>query len=147
MFLHTTSEGWKEAEWYVHLGIWQQMPQLNPEADISTVQLVQPKTSREELLNIYLEVYKLLRLPSSPPGELAILKEVSTALPCPSMQEEDTPDAQKQPNSHDLHPPWSGPPQCERDSLLDRSLARVHKAHQKALLATATLEEEIERLY
>ena len=41
MFLHATSEGRKEAERYVCQGIWQQMPQLNPEADISTVQLVQ----------------------------------------------------------------------------------------------------------
>ena len=147
MFLHAASEGQKEVERYVHQGIWQQMPQLNPEADISAVQLVQPKTSREELLDIYLEVYKLCRLPSSPPGELAILKEVSAALPCHSMEEEDTPDAPKQPNSHDLHPPWSRLPQCERESSLDRSLARVCEVHQKALSATVTLEEEIERLY
>ena len=96
MFLHATSEGRKEVEWYVHQGIWWQMPQLNPEADISAIQLVQPETSQEELLNIYLEVYKLCRLPGSPPGELAILKEISAALLCPSMEEEDTPDAPKQ---------------------------------------------------
>ena len=40
MFLHVTSEGRKEAEWYIHRGIWQQMPQLNPEVDISAIQLV-----------------------------------------------------------------------------------------------------------
>ena len=72
------------------------MPQLNPEVDISAVQLVQPKTSQEELLDTYMEVYKLHRLPGSPPGELAILKEISAALLCPSMEEEDTPDAPKQ---------------------------------------------------
>ena len=107
MFLHTTSEGWKEAEWYICQGIWEQMPQLNPEADISAIQLVRPKTSREELLDIYLEVYKLHRLPGSPPGELAILKEVSAALPCHSMEGEGTPDAQKQPSPKDFHPPRS----------------------------------------
>ena len=147
MFLHIASEGWKEVERYICQGIWWQMPQLNPEVDVSAVQLVQPKTSQEELLDIYLEVYKLCRLPSSPPGELAILKEVSAALPFHSMKEEDTPGAPKQPNSDDLHPPQSRPPRCERESSLDRSLARVCEAHQKALLATATLEEEIERLY
>ena len=105
MFLCATSEGRKEAEQYVCQGIWQQMPQLNPEADISAIQLVQPKTSQEELLNIYLEVYKLCRLPGSPPGELAILKEVSAGLPCHPMEEEDTPDAPKQPNPNDLPPP------------------------------------------
>ena len=67
MFLHATSEGWKEVEWYVCQGVWWQMPQLNPEADISAIQLVQPETSQEELLDIYLEVYKLCRLPGSPP--------------------------------------------------------------------------------
>ena len=114
------------------------MPQLNPEVDISAIQLVQPETSREELLDIYLEVYKLHRLPGSPPGEPAILEEVSAALPCPSMEEEDTPDAPKQ---------QSRLPRCKRDSSLDRNLARVCKVHRKALSAAATLEEEIERLY
>ena len=49
--------------------------------------------------------------------------------------------------SHDLHPPRSRLPQHERESLLDRSLARVCEVHWKALLAAATLEEEMERLY
>ena len=53
MFLQAASEGWKEVEWYVCRGIWWQMPQLNPEVDISTVQLVQPETSREELLDTF----------------------------------------------------------------------------------------------
>ena len=30
MFLHATSEGWKEVELYVHRCIWWQLPQLNP---------------------------------------------------------------------------------------------------------------------
>ena len=98
---------------YIRQGIWQQMPQLNPEADMSAVQLVQPETSWEELLDIYLEVYKLCRLPGSPPGEPAILKEVSAALPCHSMEEVDTPDAPKQLNSDDLHPPQSRLPRCD----------------------------------
>ena len=71
------------------------MPQLNWEADIPTVQLVQPETSRKELINIYLEVYKLHRLPSSPPGELAILEEVSVAIPGHSWEREETPKCQK----------------------------------------------------
>ena len=53
------------------------------------------------------------------------------------MEKEDTPDAPEQ---------QSRPPRCERDNSLDRSLARVCKAHRKALLAGTTLEEEIERL-
>ena len=67
------------------------MPQLNPEAGIPAIQLVQPETSREELLDIYLEVYELHRLPSSPPGEPAILEEVSAAIPGHSQEKKRLP--------------------------------------------------------
>ena len=123
------------------------MPQLDPEAGIPTIQLVHPEIDREKLLDLYLEVYKLHRLPGSPPGEPAILKEVLSALPCHSWEEKGTPDAQRQPNPEDFHPPQSRSSQWERESSLDRSLARVHKAHWKVLLTAATLEEEIERLH
>ena len=110
MFLHAASEGQKEAEQVVCQGWQQHMPQLDPEADIPAVQLVHPEIGREKLLDLYLEVYKLHRLPRSPPGELAILKEVSSALPCHSLEEEGTPDAQRHPNPEDFHPPRSRPP-------------------------------------
>ena len=57
------------------------MPQLNPEVGIPAVQLVGPETTKEELLEIYLEVYKLHRLPGSPPGEPAILEEIMASVP------------------------------------------------------------------
>ena len=57
------------------------MPQLNPEVGIPTIELVGPESSRDELLEIYLEVYKLHRLPGSPLGELAIAQEVLAAVP------------------------------------------------------------------
>ena len=57
------------------------MPQLNPEAGIPSLQLVGPEMTKEELLELYLEVYKLHRLPGSPPGEPAILEEVLSSLP------------------------------------------------------------------
>ena len=122
------------------------MPQLNPEA-VSAVQLVQPETRREELLDIYLEVYKLHRLPGSPPGEPAILEEVSAAVPDPSWEEEETPNAQIWPSHKDFHSSQMKTPHQQREISMDRSLDRVHKAHQKALSATATLEEEIEKLH
>ena len=123
------------------------MPQLDTEAGVLSVQLVHLEIDREKLLDLYLEVYKLHRLPSSPPGELAILKEVLSALPCHSPEEKGTPDAQRQPNPEDFHPPQSRPSQQERESLLDRSLARVHKVHRNVLLTATTLEEKIERLH
>ena len=81
MFRHAAVKGWKEVEWIVHRGCRQNMPQLNPEVGVPTVQLVGPEMTKEELLEIYLEVYKLHRLPGSPPGEPAILKEVLSSLP------------------------------------------------------------------
>ena len=57
------------------------MSQLNPEMGIPAVQLVGPETTREELLEIYLEVYKLHRLPSSPPSEAAIWEEIMAKVP------------------------------------------------------------------
>ena len=91
MFLHAASEGQKEAERVVCQGHQQYMPQLDPEVGIPTIQLVHPEIGREKLLDLYLEVYKLHRLPSSPPGEPAILREVSSALPCHSLEEEGSP--------------------------------------------------------
>ena len=147
MFLHAASKGQKEAEQVVCQGHWQHMPQLDPEAGVPAIQLVHLEIDREKLLDLYLEVYKLHRLPSSPPGEPAILKEVSSALPCHSPEEKGTPDTQRQPNHEDFHPPQSRPSQWERESLLDRSLARVHEVHRKALLTAMTLEEEIKKLH
>ena len=48
---------------------------------VPAIQLVGPETTKEELLELYLEVYKLHRLPGSPSGEPSILKEVLSSLP------------------------------------------------------------------
>ena len=69
------------------------MPQLDPEAGVPTVELVGPGTSREELLEIYLEVYKLHWLPGSPPGELAIAEEVLSAILDQPQRREEAPEA------------------------------------------------------
>ena len=110
MFLHATSEGQKEAQQVVCQGCRQHMPQLDPEAGVPAIQLVHLEIGREKLLDLYLEVYKLHRLPGSPPGEPAILKEVSSALPCHSLEEEGTIGAQRHPNPEDFHQPQSRPP-------------------------------------
>ena len=80
MFQHAAAKGWKEAEWIVCQGHWQKLPQLNLEASIPAIQLVGPETSEKELQELYLEVYKLHRLPGSPPGEPALLEEVVSSL-------------------------------------------------------------------
>ena len=45
MFRHAADEGWKEAEHTVHQGCWEGLPKLDPEADLSAIQLVGPKTT------------------------------------------------------------------------------------------------------
>ena len=81
MFRHAAVEEQKEAEQIVCQGHQQNIPQLNPEVGIPAIQLVGLETTKEELLEVYLEVYKLHRLPGSPPGEPAILEEVLSSLP------------------------------------------------------------------
>ena len=122
------------------------MSQLDPEAGTPAVQLVHLDIDREQLLELYLEVYKLHRLPGSSPGELAILEEISSILPHHSPEEKDIPNFQRPLSPKSFHSPQSGPSLWEWKDSIDRSLARVCKAHRKALSTVATLEEEIERL-
>ena len=119
MFQHAAAEGQKEAEWIICQGHQQNLPQLNREAGIPTVQLVGPETSKEEILEIYLEVYKLHRLPGSPPGEPAILEEVLSSLPDhQGCEEEKAPAAMARP--HPQRPPFlqkQHPPKREERQL------------------------------
>ena len=147
MFLHAAYKGWKEVERAVHQGCWQHMPQLDPEVGIPAIQLVHLEIDREQLLELYLKVYKLHRLPGSPPGEPAILEEISSILPHYPPEEKGSPDIQKLVSPEGFHSPQNRLPLWEREDSIDRSLARVCKSHRKALSTAATLEEEIERLY
>ena len=121
------------------------MPQLNPEAGIPTIQLVGPEMTREELLDIYLEVYKLHKLPGSPPGEPAVLEEIMASVPGHLWSKGGmTCEATMQPLSRGSHSSRSRAPHWERrDNLIGKRLTTVCRAHQKALVAVATLEEEI----
>ena len=65
------------------------MPQLNLELGIPAIQLVGPQMTKEQLMEIYLEVYKLHRLPGSPPSELAIWEEIMAKVPDNSHSKED----------------------------------------------------------
>ena len=76
MFRHAANKGQKEAECTVCQGHWKGLPKLDPKADLSTVQLVGAETTKEEILSLYLEVYKQQRLPGSPPGEPELMQEV-----------------------------------------------------------------------
>ena len=72
MFKRAADKGQKEAEQTICQGHQQGLPKLDPEADISGVQLVGPQMMKE----VYLEVYKQQRLPGSLPGEPELIEEV-----------------------------------------------------------------------
>ena len=148
MFWHAAIEGQKEAEQTVCQGCQQHMPQQNPEAGIPTVQLVGLETTKEELLEMYLEVYKLHRLPGSAPREPAILEEIMASVPDQTCTEEhQTCEATAQPHPGGSHSSRSSTLHRRKNNdSIERSLTMVHEAHQKALATVSTLEKEIKRL-
>ena len=84
MFLHTAHSGRWEAEWMVCWGCWHGLPHLDLQVDVSVMQSVGPHTTKEEIGDLYYQVYKLRRLPAFPPcsrewaGELT--KDVVSSL-------------------------------------------------------------------
>ena len=66
MFVHATKSGWKEAERLIHHDCQQGLPKLDPEVDVSTVQLVGYQMSSKEIGDLYHQVYMLKRLPGPP---------------------------------------------------------------------------------
>ena len=90
------------------------MPQLNPEVGAPTIQLVGPETTKEELLELYLEVYKLHRLPGSHPREPAILEEIMASVPDhPRSEKDQTHEAMVQSHPRGSHSSRSRAPSQE----------------------------------
>ena len=143
MFRHAANEGQKEAEHTVCQGCWEGLPKLDPEADLSAVQLVSPETTKEEILSLYLEVYKQQRLPGSPPGGPELMQEVVSSFEsCQGRKESRASSATARPLSKASQPSKSGVP-GRKETLVERSLANVREAHQKALATAAVLEGAI----
>ena len=80
MFQHAMEQGQKEAEQMICQGHQHSLPRLDPKAGVSAIQLVGPQTSKEEFRALYYEVYKLRRLPGSPPWELEWMEELATKI-------------------------------------------------------------------
>ena len=76
MFRHATNEGQKKAEHTVCQGCWEGFSKLDPEVDLSAIQLIGPETTKEDILSLYPEVYKQQRLPGFPPGGPEMMQEV-----------------------------------------------------------------------
>ena len=66
MFCHAASEGQKETECMCCHGHQSSIPEPNPEADQSAMELVGYQASRKEIRDVYHSVYLLRRPPGSP---------------------------------------------------------------------------------
>ena len=66
MFLQAAHLGRKEAECMIHQVHQHGLLHLDTQADVSAVQAVGLQTSREEIRDLYYQMYKLRRLPGSP---------------------------------------------------------------------------------
>ena len=59
---HAAESGQKEVERLIHHGHQQGLPRLDSKVDVSAIQLVGYWTSREEIWDLYHQVYMLMRL-------------------------------------------------------------------------------------
>ena len=124
------------------------MPQLNPEVGTPAIQLVGPQTTKEELMDIYLKVYKLHREPGSPPSKLAIWEEIMAKVPDNSCsKEEQMHESATQSQQGGSHSSGSRTPHRRNDDPVGWTLTTAQEAHQKVLSAVSALEKEIKRLH
>ena len=136
----------------IHWGCQHGLPHLDPQADVSTIWSVGPWTSREELRDLYHQVYKLRRLPGSPlcrPEQVhELTRDVVASLKnCLWGRGGKQPRGCKEPEPADTCPSQDRTPQRMRwDILAERELAEAREAHQWVLAAATVLEETIERL-
>ena len=71
--------------------------------DVSTIQLVGPQTSKEEIQSLYLEVYKQHRLPGSPPREPELMEEVVSSFEdCQGWRQKEVPETAVRSQSTDV---------------------------------------------
>ena len=95
MFLHATHSGRWKAGQMICQGCQHRLPHLDLQVDISAIWLVGPWTSREEIRDLYYQVYKLRRSLGSPmcgpewAGELT--RDVVSSLKNYLRQKEDEP--------------------------------------------------------
>ena len=135
MFLQAAHSGRKEAECMICQGHQHGLPHLDLQADASTVQAVGPQTSREEIRDMYYKVYKLQRLPGSPPCGLEWTEElvsdvVSSLKDCLRHKGGQPSTGLGESKPADAWPPQSKTPRKRRrDTSAKRDLAEAREAH------------------
>ena len=152
MFLYTTEQGQKEAESMICQGHWHSLLKFDPKLDISTVWLVGPQTSKEEFRDLNYQMYKLRRLPGSPPWGLEWMEKLATKIVSSLKehlgQKEGKPlQGLEEPGFMDIQPPRSQTPRMgRRDTSAKTDITEAREGHCRALATMATLGEKIERL-
>ena len=115
---------------------------------MSAVQVVGPWTSREEIRDLYYQVYKLKRLPGSPVCGLEWMEEliadvVSSLKNYLRQKEGQPPGESEEPSPADVWPSRSQSPRRKRrGTSAERDLTKVREAHHRAVVTVATLEEK-----
>ena len=154
MFVHAAESGQKEAERLICHSHWHGLPGLDPEADLSAVQLVGYPTSREEIGDLFHQVYMLKRLPKPPPCGPEWVWEVTRDILYSLRECLRWRRGEQSGGSGELEPAsacpschWDRASQRERqDTLGEQELTEARVAHWQVLVAASILEEQIERL-
>ena len=112
----------------VHQGHWHGLPCLDPQVDTPAIWAVEPWTTREEIGNLYYELYKLKRLPGSTPCGLRQMEEelttdmVSSLEDCLRWREVQPPGDLEEPGLADAQPSRSNTPRGGVPPLRETSL-------------------------
>ena len=80
MFQHAVEQGQKELECMICWGHWHGLPKLDPQVEVSAIQLVWPQTNEEDIRALYYVAYQLRRLPGSLHWGLGQMKEMTTEI-------------------------------------------------------------------
>ena len=152
MFFQAAYLGQKEAEWMIYQGHQHGLLQLDPEAGISAIEFVGYLITKEEIRNLYHQIYKLRRLPWPPLCGLDQAQELTRDI-VSSLKNHLRWRGGEQPGRHEEPEPANICPSQDRMSqrvrwgtLGERELTEAREAHRWVLAAAATLEQWIERL-
>ena len=127
---------------------------LDPQVDVSAVQSVGYQSTREDIWDLYHQVYKLRRLPGSPPCRpeqvCNLMRDVMSSLKNHLQQRGGK---QLKVHGHEKVEPADtcssqdrAPQSMRWDTSAERELVEAREAHWQALTTTAALEERIKRL-
>ena len=133
MFVHAEAVGWKECKQTIHQGHERPVPRTNAEAEVPAIWMVGFRTTREEIREIYNEVYQLKKLPGPSPYWPEQMEALDQEI-CTSLEEQ----MWRRQGTTRLEEDLEGAPQA--------SCSQTTRINPLALEATHLLEQNMERL-